>query len=105
MIYVHPFQGAHCFRRSVPRATLRLPWAGLLTPLWGELLIPGELIITTHSQTDAPLALGWFTNAPLGRIAHPRRVDHYHTFPGRRTACPGVVYYHPFGANSSCQAS
>src|ERR1041384_6231054 len=43
MIYLHPFQGAHCSRRSVPGATL-------------------------------PLALGWFTNAPSGRIAHPTKL-------------------------------
>ena len=44
MIYLHPFQGAHCSRRSVPRATL-------------------------------PLALGWFTNAPSGRIAYPTKLQ------------------------------
>src|ERR1041384_6096611 len=43
MIYLHSFQGAHCFRRCVPRATL-------------------------------PLATGWFTNAPLGRIAYPTKL-------------------------------
>src|ERR1041384_2713994 len=36
------------FRRSVPRAPLRLPWAGLLTPPWGELPIQPKPAILTH---------------------------------------------------------
>ena len=46
MIYLHPFQGALVFGVLSPGRRSRLPWAGLLTPPWGELLMPGELAIT-----------------------------------------------------------